>query len=578
MTYQGQTGMTNTGADPAYVPDREVFDAYTHQQIWDLAHERLAPAELRRVAEAWGDAADALESAFGDHARTIGRLSGEWSGSAAAAAAHAATALVLAGDDTVGVCRVLRQLMTANSDAAESVRTAIPPPPEPYRPDPDSAAEAATGGPRRTAYNTAAAAATAAAQDAMTFGYNPSIPASGDSVPRFPVVVATAAENPGVSVVPGPRGATATPTPESGGPAESAPGTTAGSDPGPPPDDSPESTAAHTDGDTVLAGAPDGPDEEPQPLFGNDSAPPRATREEEPQSSGTSTESPREAESPAGTPESPAETTGPAAESPHPANNPEHESSQPVDATAPAAGSTPDTRPAHAEPAVQPAASPVDRGTGPVGSPGATDPAARTPAGPPVGGTVAPLPAGPGPTPAQSGPVPHSSPGVAGGNAAAPGHGSPTGNTPGHSSPTGNTPGAGHPPAANTPRPQPAPGFPDPVPARPPTGHTDPVARPPLRADREPLDPAGTVPGGSGTERQEHPGPRPPRPVPAGVPLSSAGGTPPARSAGSERTSPGYLQAPNEELTATDPKVPPVLGEYTDAERAERVDPGGGSR
>src|SRR5690606_38311935 len=50
VTYQGQTGTTDTGTDPAYVPDREVFDAYTHRQIWDLARERLAPAELRRVA------------------------------------------------------------------------------------------------------------------------------------------------------------------------------------------------------------------------------------------------------------------------------------------------------------------------------------------------------------------------------------------------------------------------------------------------------------------------------------------------------------------------------------------------
>ncbi|MBF6349921.1 hypothetical protein IU448_12940 [Nocardia flavorosea] len=601
MTYQGQAGTTDTGTDPAYVPDREVFDAYTHQQIWDLAHERLAPAELLRAADAWGHAADTLESAFDDHARAIGRLSGEWSGSAAAAAAHAATALVLAGSDTAGVCRVLRRLMTANSDAAESVRAAIPPPPQPYRPDPDPAVEAATGAPRRTAYNAAAATATAAAQDAMTFGYNPTIAASGDSVPRFPVVVAAAPQQPGGSGGPGPRETTAPPNTEPGGTAGSRPGTTAGTEPESSQTDSPGSPASNGEEDTLPAGAPGLPGAEPQPLLGNNPAPPQTPGAVETQSPDKPTEevSPGGTASPDDTAESPddasgspgdasgspddtappddtAESPGDASgspgdsaaspgESPRPANASESETSQYGNATAPAAGSVPDTRPAHADPAIQPAAAPVDRGVGPVGGPAATDPAPRPPAGP-VGGTLPSIPAAPGPAP--SGPVPTPSPGVTGGGVSAPGN----------SSPPGNVSGPGHPPVTNTPQQRSAPAFPEQATARPPAGHTDAVARPPQRVDREALGPAGTVPDRSGTERDEHPGQRPPRLMPAGVPLSSAGGAPPARPAGSERTSPGYLQARNEELTATDPKVPPVLGEYTDAERAERIDPGGGSR
>ncbi|WP_280508508.1 hypothetical protein [Nocardia flavorosea] len=62
------------------------------------------------------------------------------------------------------------------------------------------------------------------------------------------------------------------------------------------------------------------------------------------------------------------------------------------------------------------------------------------------------------------------------------------------------------------------------------------------------------------------------------MPLPSTAGVPPSRPADPERASPDYLHAPNEALTASDPRVPPVLGEYTEAERAEHDDPGGGSR
>ncbi|MFD4403585.1 hypothetical protein ACFWPH_12555 [Nocardia sp. NPDC058499] len=564
MTYQGQTGTTSTGTDPAYVPDREVFDAYTHQQIWDLARERLAPAELRRVADAWGRTADALESAFDEHARELTRLSAEWSGIAAAAAMQAATALVQAGDDTVEVCRAVRHLMTANSDAAESVRAAIPPPPEPYRPDPDSAVEAATGGQRRTTYNLAAAAATATAQDAMAFGYNPTIPASGDSVPRFPAVVATAPEGPGIPAV-----------------SRRDPGTDTGATPGAPETDPPESAPSHIDGAT--APVSDRVGDGPQPSPGNDAAPMPTVAENESQSAGARSDSSPEAGSPA-------DASGPPAESPQPDNTPAPDSSRHPDApaadTAPAASSAPGAEPTRSEPAVQPSAAPVDRGTGTTGNPGVTDLSPRSPASPTTTGAAAPplagpgaatpIPAVPGPAgPAPAGPVPTSPPGPTGGGAG-PGHGSaggPPGPAPGSNTPQHRSASA-IPPAGSGPAAAPYSHAPS---VRTPAGHPEPV-HPPLPGQREALGPAGTGPNSSTAEGHDHPGQRPIRLVPTGMPLPSTAGAPPARPPDSERTSPDYLHTANEELTATEPRVPPVLGEYTETERAERGDPGAGNR
>lgn len=561
MTDQGQPGTASAGTDPAYVPDREVFDAYTHQQIWDLARERLAPAELRRVADTWGYAADALESAFDEHARDITRLSGEWSGVAAAAAARSATALVRAGADTAGVCRVLQQLMAANSDAAEAVRVAVPPPPPPYRPDPDSAVEAATGAQRRTAYNLAVAAAAATAQDAMTFGYNPTIPASGDSVPVFPAVKTPAPETPGAPELTVPRGTT-TPNTEPAtavGPESGSPVTTPAGPPAPDSAPAPDSGAA-----------PGRAGEDPQPLLGHEATPPTAGSEDEPQSPGE----------PSAVPPQTSATAGPPTESAPPADAAAPDASPPTEASAadttPAAGSAPATRPAGSETEIPPVPSPIDRGTGPAGS---ADPA-RPPGSSPATGAVAPIPVGASP----SGPSTFSPPGS--GVAVPPGPSSPTGGTSApqpasgaNPPPTRTVPGV-PPTSAGAPGGAAASGAP-PAPdssARLPAGRTDPIDRAPLPGDREVLGPAGTGPHGAPADGNDHPGHRPVRLVPTGVPLTSPAGTSAPRTVDAERACPDYLHAPNEELTATDPKVPPVLGEYTEAERAERGDPGGGSR
>ncbi|MFI5715084.1 hypothetical protein [Nocardia sp. NPDC051750] len=686
MAHQGQTGRTNTGTDPAYVPDREIFDAYTHQQIWDLAHEKLAPAELRRLADAWGLAASVLESAFDDHAREITRLSGEWSGIAAATAARAAAALVQAGDDSVAVCRVLQQLMTADSGAAESVRAAIPPPPAPYRPDPDPAVEAATGAQRRMAYNTAVAAAAAAAQDAMTFGYNPTIPASGDAVPRFPTAV-EGADTAGVSGVPGTHAGAAAPGTESAPAVGASPGDgdTAPATPG----------VAPPSEDTAPDPESGRPGTHPQPLIGTDSAPYPQPPVQESQQGGPPREVPSQAVPPADGSGTPTDAAGAPEEEPtRPENAPEAgppppEGTAPADTTSAGTGPAPAAHPAGADPAGRTAAPPsVERGTVFAGGPGIADPAPRPPGaavgGPAVTGTGPANPApplSPSPPGGSSGAAGHSHHGpVSGPSGAAPAPGSATGYRPGSAvlppapagpgisapagpgapAPTGpasapagpeptgpggpvrtgsgapipfgpdtpgsigpdtpvplgpNAPGAVEPDApgavepdssghcqggpgrtgAATPSPadpgnstptaqgpagpgtsSPIGSGPDSI-ARAPGGSPEP-ARPPVPGYREPFVAAGTESDPSpGTAGTEHPGARPFRLVPAGIPLAGAGGSPPLRPADDERSSPDYLQAPNEDLTATPPSVPPVLGEYTEAERAERADPGGGS-
>ncbi|MGY2062650.1 hypothetical protein ACW9HQ_47855, partial [Nocardia gipuzkoensis] len=56
--------MSPAEVDPPYVPDREVFGAFTHQEIWDLVHESLDPMALGRVADAWRRQAELVGEAF----------------------------------------------------------------------------------------------------------------------------------------------------------------------------------------------------------------------------------------------------------------------------------------------------------------------------------------------------------------------------------------------------------------------------------------------------------------------------------------------------------------------------------
>lgn len=578
---KGQTGTTDAGTDPAYVPDREVFGAYTHQQIWDLVHERLAPGELSRLAGAWELAADAVDTAFDEFARDIARLSGEWSGIAAAEAARAAAALVRAGDDTATVCRVVGQLLAGDATAAESVRAAIPAPPPPYVPDPDPAVEAATGPVRRTSYNITAATLTAEAQDAMTYRYNPAIPASGDQVPRFPSPAET------------PTGQDSAPAP-SGGPI---------------PTDTSQLTA-----DTSPADAPD----EPRP------APP-----DRPSPSGGTVPA-----SPGAGPPAPQSPTLPASASPEPAPRPGQEQSGPK--VAPAGPAPGTTEAAQSGPGGTSSGSTSSGEPVPAeGTTESTGPTGDTPGPPPAGRTADPAPAtglpgsgdpeytrspqdtnteSAGSRSTESGWVrPDSAPGTHSAtptfNGAAAGPGGERITTEGPRALPGTPPSA---PAGIPAAPSGGPGTTAPAgPAAAPSGTTlpgtatpdsrstatttgagtprqglphtaDPVPHPGL-ADAASGGTTGPKPADSNTEpggtdhAADPPGPRSPRLPPAAVPAPPATG-PSAPSGRRLRPSPDYPHAPNEDLTETPPRMPPVLGEQTGADRPDDADPGGGSR
>ncbi|WP_227997279.1 hypothetical protein [Nocardia australiensis] len=180
----GGAGYASSGTDPAYAPEPERFGAYTHRELWDLVHEAIDPAALGEVAAAWESNATAIGTAFQAFSDCANREFARWSGRSADAALQATRAFARAGIDTSDVCRTVQHLMEMNCEAAQSIRAAIPPPQE-YHPMEDPAAEAVHGGARRMAYEITAAAIQADVQDTMTYVYTPTMPASGDRVPRF---------------------------------------------------------------------------------------------------------------------------------------------------------------------------------------------------------------------------------------------------------------------------------------------------------------------------------------------------------------------------------------------------------
>ncbi|WP_253799429.1 hypothetical protein [Nocardia amikacinitolerans] len=177
-------GTSSGGTDPAYAPERERFGAYTHVEIWDRVHEALDPGALGETAAAWQAGADAIADAFQHFADAANREFARWSGRSAEAAQRATREFIRVGDEAHDVCRAVQRLMELNRDAAQTIRAAIPEPRR-YVPLDDPAAEAVYGGRRRMEHDLAAAAAQADVQDTMTYVYTPTMPASGDSVPRF---------------------------------------------------------------------------------------------------------------------------------------------------------------------------------------------------------------------------------------------------------------------------------------------------------------------------------------------------------------------------------------------------------
>ncbi|GAA5101389.1 hypothetical protein [Nocardia iowensis] len=195
---QELAGLRTGATDPAYAPDRERFGSYTHQEIWDLVHEALDPAALGQTAAAWQANADALAEAFQAFSDAANREFARWSGRAADAALRATREFALVGAEAHEVCRAVARLMELNGDAAQTIRGAIPPP-QRYRPLDDPAAEAVYGGKRKMEHDSAAADIEADVRDTMTYVYAPTMPASGDRVPRF----VPPPDGPGAPVRPG---------------------------------------------------------------------------------------------------------------------------------------------------------------------------------------------------------------------------------------------------------------------------------------------------------------------------------------------------------------------------------------
>ncbi len=179
------SGFTTAGVDTAYVPDREAFNGYRHQQIWNLVHQNLDPDALGQAASAWSDRAQNLHDLFETFHQTVQHELSSWSGTFANSAEQHANAYVTAAVESHDSALTVQRLMELNSSAAQTVKGAIPPPPAAYVPNPDPAKEAADCGRALRAYQDKAAAAEADAQDACNHIYNPTLPASGDSVPKF---------------------------------------------------------------------------------------------------------------------------------------------------------------------------------------------------------------------------------------------------------------------------------------------------------------------------------------------------------------------------------------------------------
>ncbi|MFJ1459579.1 hypothetical protein [Nocardia sp. N2S4-5] len=177
--------MTPDEADPPYVPDRELFGAHTHQELWDRVHEALDPGALGQAADAWHRNAELVGEAFRTFSDSTNAEFARWTGQARDAALRATRDLVARGTAMSEVCAAVQRLLESDAEAAQAIRDAIPPPPPPYRPLDDPAAEAVHGGHRRMEYDLHAAAALADARDVMAYVYNPTLPASGDRVPRF---------------------------------------------------------------------------------------------------------------------------------------------------------------------------------------------------------------------------------------------------------------------------------------------------------------------------------------------------------------------------------------------------------
>ncbi|WP_280263519.1 hypothetical protein [Nocardia wallacei] len=177
--------VTADAVDPPYVPDREVFGSYTHRELWDLVHEALDPGALGQTADAWRRNAELVGEAFRTFSAATTAEFARWNGHARDAALRATVDFAARGAAVPEVCLAVQRRLESDAEAAQVIRDAIPPPVPPYQPLDDPVAEVVHGGRRRMDHDQHAAATQADVRDVMTFVYNPTLPASGDRVPRF---------------------------------------------------------------------------------------------------------------------------------------------------------------------------------------------------------------------------------------------------------------------------------------------------------------------------------------------------------------------------------------------------------
>src|SRR6266581_3840792 len=120
------TGFGPAGTDPAYVADREQFNGYTHQQIWDRVHEKIDPGALGQIASHWSDRAQKVHDLFDTYGQGVKRELAEWSGAFATSAQQSANTFLTASGDAHDTALTVQRLMELNSSAAQNVRASIP--------------------------------------------------------------------------------------------------------------------------------------------------------------------------------------------------------------------------------------------------------------------------------------------------------------------------------------------------------------------------------------------------------------------------------------------------------------------
>lgn len=104
---------------------------YSHQQLYDMVHDRVDLDGADRVARTWSDLGNTLDRIAGDLRRAVETSSSGWSGEAAEQAREAATGLVHWSEGTAGRGHGLARLV---ADQADYVRVARDNMPKPLRP------------------------------------------------------------------------------------------------------------------------------------------------------------------------------------------------------------------------------------------------------------------------------------------------------------------------------------------------------------------------------------------------------------------------------------------------------------